>query len=214
MFIAFDGIDGAGKSSICKNIANELEKNYSICIYDMGKLGFLDDIIDNIKKGNYLCSAEVRECVYYLEGYLFSDLIAKKYLKDREKHILIDRYILSFMSYGPLNGMSTDVINLLSTSMVWPDFYFYIDTQPNIALNRIKSERVIAKPEIGYKNELGSNEKNNREKFIKHQTLVRNNFLQAVRMSEKKIYTINNDENSNRALEEIKNILGVKLKIY
>ncbi|GFI47458.1 thymidylate kinase [Lachnospiraceae bacterium] len=192
MFIAFDGIDGAGKSTIYKKIAHELEKNYSVQVFDMGCLGFLDDIIEGIKKGKYLCSAEIRECIYYFEGCLFSDLIVGKYLKDKYKHILIDRYLLSFLSYGPLNGVSIDKVSLLTSKMKWPDYYFYVDVQPEIALNRIKNKRNIVKPEIGYKNELETNEKENHAKFISHQTLVRKNFKQAIQFVGKKVYSINN----------------------
>ena len=63
MFIAFDGIDGAGKTSIYESVAEKLQKNYKVKLFDMGNLGFLDNIIQNIKKGNYKCDAELRECI-------------------------------------------------------------------------------------------------------------------------------------------------------
>ena len=50
MFIAFDGIDGAGKTSIYESVAEKLRKNHKVKLFDMGNLGFLDNIIRGIKK--------------------------------------------------------------------------------------------------------------------------------------------------------------------
>lgn len=208
MFIAFDGIDGAGKNTIYENIANYLSKYYDVQVFDMGKLGFLDDIINNIKNGEYLCSSEIRECIYYFEGVLFSNNIAQKYINDPKKHILIDRYILSYMSYGPLNGMNINRIHKLCKNMVWPDYYFYIDTFPETALQRIAAYRNIDKPEIGYKNSLVSNEEKNRKRFIEYQTNVRNNFLQAIKNSSHLIHLIDNNGTVNQSIDTVKGILS------
>ena len=208
MFIAFDGIDGAGKNTIYENIANYLSKYYDVQVFDMGKLGFLDDIINNIKNGEYLCSSEIRECIYYFEGVLFSNNIAQKYINDPEKHILIDRYILSYMSYGPLNGMNINRIHKLCKNMVWPDYYFYIDTFPETALQRIAAYRNIDKPEIGYKNSIVSDEEKNRKRFIEYQTNVRNNFLQAIKNSSHLIHLIDNNGTVNQSIDTVKEILS------
>lgn len=207
MFIAFDGIDGAGKNTIYENIANYLSKYYDVQVFDMGKLGFLDDIINNIKNGEYLCSSEIRECIYYFEGVLFSNNIAQKYINDPKKHILIDRYILSYMSYGPLNGMNINRIHKLCKNMVWPDYYFYIDTFPETALQRIAAYRNIDKPEIGYKNSLVSNEEKNRKRFIEYQTNVRKNFLQAIKNSSHVIHFVDNNGTISQSIDRVKEIL-------
>ena len=207
MFIAFDGIDGAGKTSIYKSVAEKLRKNHKVKLFDMGNLGFLDNIIRGMKKGTYKCDAELRECIYYFEGNLFSDRIAKQYLADEKQYILIDRYILSYMSYGPLNGMDINQICDLCENMIWPDYYFFIDTSPVEALRRISTYRKIAKPEIGFKNILSNNENQNQQHFLSYQEQVYSNFRTAIMKSRKSIYIIDNNGNLSQPVSQIMNIL-------
>lgn len=211
MFIAFDGIDGAGKTTIYQKIADELSEDYEVQLFDMGKLGFLDDVIKNIKTGKNRCDANIREYLYYFEGNLFSDQIARRYVKDKKRHILIDRYILSYMSYGPLNGVPIEKIRLVTKQMIWPDLYFYIDTKPEIALERILKYRDIDKPEIGFGNSLSDNQNSNKDSFIKFQTQVRRNFQSAINMIKGDVHIIDNDISTSHAIENIKTILNQQI---
>lgn len=213
MFIAFDGIDGAGKTTIYHDVAKELGKNHSVQLFDMGKLGFLDNIIDKIKQGEYLCAAEIRECIYYFEGYLFSDYIAKKYIGDTNNHILIDRYVLSYLSYGPLNGMDISQIMNLCNNLILPDIYFYIDTLPNIAGERIFKKRQISKPEIGFKNVLSKDENQNKKKFIAYQEKVRQNFLAAIPLIDKKVHVIENSSDYSNTINTVMGILSQTMSL-
>ena len=209
MFIAFDGIDGAGKTTIYNKIAEYLSSKYYVQLFDMGKLGFLDDIIKKIKSKKLVCDAEIRECIYYFEGVLFSEKIAKKYMGNPDEHILIDRYILSFLSYGPLNGMDRCQIIKLIEGMVWPDYYFYVDIEPELALKRIILEREICRPEIGYKNNMPDNKSEISNKFISFQTNVRNNFIYSISQIPNKVYQINNNDDIELSINCVKDKLGL-----
>lgn len=212
MFIAFDGIDGSGKTTIYKEISNLLEQHGNeVKLFDMGNLGFLDNVIKKIKSGEYVCNAEIRECIYYFEGMLFSERIAKKYINNKTKHILVDRYILSYMAYGPTNGMNLKQINSLCETMVWPDLYFFIDTNPNIALERIAKYRKIHKPEVGFKNSLKNNEEENQLKFLNHQSVVYKNFETAIKKSKKQVHIIDNNDDLSISIIKIMKILNQKI---
>lgn len=181
LFIAFDGIDGSGKTSQVKMVANKLQDmGLSVCQYDMGKEGFFDEIFAKIKAGSMSCNAEIRELLYYFEGVLFGKDIVTPLLNNPSSIGIVDRYILSFNSYGPLNGVERTMIRKLTRSMPWPDFYFFINTTPDTAMSRIQQHRKIDRPEIGYRNNLDNNEDENYKKFLAHQSKVYENFLTSI----------------------------------
>lgn len=205
MFIAFDGTDGAGKTTLCKYVVTELKQKYdNVVLYDMGKLGFIDEVLLSIKYGETACSAEIRELLYYFEGNLFGNNIVSNALGRKQPIIIIDRYILSYFSYGPLNGVPIELINKLTNTMPWPDLYFYIDITPELAEKRISVYRKIDKPEIGFKNQLDtSNESINQLKFITHQSKVRENFHNAIKLFNKPVHIIDSKDEKQYKAEKI-----------
>lgn len=155
MFIAFDGIDGAGKTTQVDILKENLENlGMEVNLNNMGEEGFFDEIFQGIKKKQWTCSPEIREMLYYFEGTLLGEKIKEQRKVQSRKIEIVDRYILSFLSYGPLNGVELTTINKIVSDMSWPDIYFYIDMSPEQALERIKKYRKIDFPEIGCKNVL------------------------------------------------------------
>lgn len=184
MFIAFDGIDGAGKSSLLLKLSQKLQINgQEVEVANMGQLGYIDSYIKGIGNKKYNCSAEIRELLYYFEGILFSEKKACKYQRKKGKSLLIDRYILSYFAYGPLNGVPLEEIKMLTENMVWPDVYFYLDISPENAYNRISNYRKIQIPEIGYKNAKKGIDLS-KDNFLSHQLKVRGNFIKEIENSE------------------------------
>ncbi|MCM1187150.1 MAG: hypothetical protein NC251_10830 [Lachnoclostridium sp.] len=191
MFIAFDGIDGAGKSTQVEILANNLKmQRMDVKIYDMGKEGFLDEIFLGIKNKNLSCSSEIREMLYYFEGILFGEHIKDQRKKCNKRIEVVDRYMLSFLSYGPLNGVKNETISRIISRMPWPDIYFYIDILPESTLERIKKYRDIDLPEIGYKNALSNDKSTNDQNFLIYQTQVRKNYINAIECLRKKGNTV------------------------
>lgn len=201
MFIAFDGTDGAGKTSLCKEMFKKLKLiNLNSKLCNMGSLGYIDSELESIRNKKFTCPAEIRELLYYFEGNLFAyDL--NKVKGTQKENILIDRYLLSYYSYGPLNGIPLSNIKYLTQHMPWPDIYFFIDVPPEIAIKRILSYRTIDEPEIGYKKRL-NHAKLSYDNFIEHQSKVHSNFLQVVENSELQIITLD----GTQPLEVLSNI--------
>ena len=207
MFIAFDGIDASGKTTQVQ-ILNDylLTKGFKVNLYDMGKEGFLDEFFCELKLKRMVCSAEIRELLYYFEGVLFGKNVVAPLLKKVDCIGIVDRYLLSFYAYGPLNGISGEKIKLLTQSMPWPDLYFFVDTHPEQAINRIAKYRKINVPEIGYKNQLSDDEEQNREKFINFKNKVYNNFIYSITKAndnEKKIIIVD----GNKGEDELADIV-------
>lgn len=218
MFIAFDGIDAAGKSTQAQRLYNTLIKIGKIVqLYNMGEEGFIDEFFQQIKTKRMICNAEIRELMYYFEGTLFAKEIVEPLLKEPEKFGIVDRYLLSFFSYGPLNGISLKKIEELTKHIPWPDFYFFVDLKPETAIARISRYRKIDLPEVGYKNYLSENEEENQKKFMEHQKKVYDNYLYAIsRLKErgKEIIILDGNKSENELAQIIYDSVMKKSKLY
>ncbi len=204
MFIAFDGIDGSGKTSACLFTKNYLENNNKkVMLYNMGELGYLDKELKLLKHKKINCTSEIRELLYYFEGNLFSNNILEK-VTDKDHFCIIDRYLLSFLSYGPLNGVEYKRIDQLTSNMLLPNLYFYLDVSPETSYKRISKERNISVPEVGYKNNICTDDLElQRKQFISFQSKVRENFNYAINNNKSRMnIKIINGESSVKEREE------------
>ena len=177
MFIAFDGIDGAGKNTQIDLLAKHFEGlGKKSIILDMGGLPTFKKIIKEINKDCSQVNSILREVLYYFEGlYTNLEIIQKGAPNDI---YIIDRYYLSYLSYGPLNGVPREDVLYFTKYLVEPDFYFYIDVLPEITYERIIKYRQIDAPEIGFKNaEKWSKGNFGKDDYISFQSKVRQNFL-------------------------------------
>ena len=207
MFIAFDGTDGVGKTSQVQELCRRLQEiNIRSQPYDMGKEGFFDDIFEGIKSNRFTCTSEIRELLYYFEGVLFGNRIVKPLVMSNESVGIVDRYVLSFLSYGPLNGIPVERIKYLTQSMPWPNLYFFIDVPPEVTADRIRKDRKVALPEVGFKNALVSDEETNINNFIVHQKKVYDNFHRAIEMYQKEgmqVIIIDGNQPQNKITDSI-----------
>lgn len=181
MFIAFDGIDGVGKSTQVQLLSQYLTSiDEPHQVLNLGGYDRFKNIIKKVNENSIETSAFIRELIYYFEGlYTNLDIIQPR----REDSILIiDRYYLSYFAYGPLNGMTIEDISFFTKFLIEPDLYFYIDLLPEHSYERISKYRKLDAPEVGFDNYKKSETKKfEREAFIEFQTQVRNNYLQALK---------------------------------
>lgn len=180
MLIAFDGVDGAGKSTQLKMFTDFLGNNeIEYYFFDMGGFEYTKKYLYGIKHDDYNCNAELRELLYYFEGRLFTDFYLDNY-DTNSKVAICDRWTLTYLSYGQYNGISLEEVLYFTQKLVKPDLYFYLDIDPEVALERISQYRKIDKAEVGFKNQLSDNEIINRKKYLQVQRKIRNNFLDAI----------------------------------
>lgn len=206
MFIAFDGIDGSGKTTISKEVYNYYKKdNHSVELYDMGTYGVLDDFMHSIRNTKTKLPSEVRELLFYLEGKLFSEYITE----NEDKTIIADRYYLTYYAYGPLNGLNQETIWKLVHNLKKPNHYFFIDVPPETALKRISAYRKIDPPEIGYRNKLSANEENNRASYLIAQNEIYQNYLSAIKRFDFDVHLIDGLRDPHEILEEVISVIGI-----
>lgn len=69
MFIAFDGIDGSGKSTQVDFLEKYLkEKKRKYNVLTLGQNSYFKELINNISEKRIVVPGEVREYLYYFEG--------------------------------------------------------------------------------------------------------------------------------------------------
>lgn len=125
MFIAFDGMDGAGKSTQVERLEAWLrESGWVVHRLDLGRTPYFYELLQRINSRELSVPAEIREMIYYFEG-LYANI---NYIRTtaRDEFVLIDRYYLSYFAYGLENGMTEEQIAFYTKNLIEPDLYFFL----------------------------------------------------------------------------------------
>lgn len=202
MLIAFDGGDGAGKTSQLKLLADYLNENsIDYYIFDMGGFEYTKKYLYNLKNHKLECSPELRELLYYYEGRLFTDYYKRI---SNATIVICDRWILTYIAYGQFNGIELNELEFFLKDLAIPDLYFYLDVSPETTLKRIKKNRKsFSAPEIGLKNTLSNDESENERNFIKTQTKIKEYYENAIKNMQYSIVRINAEQD----IREIQNVI-------
>jgi len=194
-YIAIEGIDGSGKTTIANLLYNNLSKRYNKVI--LMKEPYDNDLSKKIKE---IISKEHEKNLDY--GYLLALLFTadrsiknidlKKYLNN-DYIIISDRSIYSTFSYQILyEGMDIEWLKCISKYIIRPDITFILDIDPKIAVERIN---LRGKNITSYEN-------------IEFLRKVRENFLKLKEIfPEDNIIYIDGEEKPEEILEKILNII-------
>lgn len=148
MFITFEGVDGCGKSTQMRFLAEYLQ---SIGV----------DVVTTREPGGCTISEQIRDMLLSLDNYEITDMTeALLYAAARCQHVdeiirpacdagkivLCDRFIDSSLAYqGSGRGLGIDRImdlNRYAIGDMMPDKTFFIDFPPEMAFNRMSKKRV------------------------------------------------------------------------
>ncbi|WP_231433872.1 dTMP kinase [Candidatus Nanopusillus massiliensis] len=141
-YIAIEGIDGSGKTTIANLLYNELSKKYNKLI--LMKEPYDKDLSKKIKE--IILKEHEKNLDYgYLLALLFTadrsikNIDLKKYLND-DYIIISDRSIYSSFSYQILyEGIDIEWLKCISKYIIKQHITFVLDIDPKIAMERINS---------------------------------------------------------------------------
>lgn len=146
LFIAFEGIDGSGKSTQVKLLTDSLKKSghkvYSTCEPTDSPIG---SVIRNIFK--HRIEADHRVIAGLFVADRLDHLLNKTngILKKLEEGytVITDRYYFSSYAYQGVHMPLDWVIeaNSLSADLLRPDLNIYIDVSPDISMKRLTNGR-------------------------------------------------------------------------
>jgi dTMP kinase len=194
-YIAIEGIDGSGKTTIANLLYNELSKRYNKVI--LMKEPYDNDLSKKIKE--IILKEHEKNLDYgYLLALLFTadrsikNIDLKKYLNN-DYIVISDRSIYSTFSYQILyEGIDIEWLKCVSKYIIRPDITFILDVDPKIAVERINSR---GKNITSYEN-------------IEFLRKVRENFLKLKEIfPEDNIIYINGEEKPEEILEKILKII-------
>lgn len=146
LFIAFEGIDGSGKSTQVKFLSENLTKaGYKVYATAEPTKGPIGSLIRNIMRG--AMEADHRTIAALFTADRLDHLLNKtngilKKIEDGYT-VITDRYYFSSYAYHGTH-MSMDWViqaNSLAANLLRPDITIYIDIPPEISMNRIHSGR-------------------------------------------------------------------------
>jgi dTMP kinase len=143
VFIVIEGLDGSGKTTQSKILANKLSENHKVLYTAEPSHGKVGTFIRN-------------ECLYE-EKRLPTEVEALLFAADRVEHlqtelapalsegkiIICDRYIYSSLAYQGSAGLSLDWIKTINARALEPDFALYIDVPPERVLERLQRKKSV-----------------------------------------------------------------------
>ncbi len=195
MLISFEGIDGAGKTTVARKVHEFLnKKGFKVCLFR--------------EPGGTSEGEKIREIILNYETdprtelFLFlasrSSLVKRKVIPCIEKGyiVLLDRFTDSTVAYqGYGRGFDIDFVKKLcefSSYGIKPDITFLLDISPEEALKRLNRERTRFE-------EL---------EFLKK---VREGFLKIAREEKERIVIIDASSSEEEVLKEVLKVLKGRL---
>ncbi|WBL31237.1 dTMP kinase [Candidatus Phytoplasma sacchari] len=203
MFISFEGCEGSGKTTLANYLFSKIFSQYPV-ILTKEPGGIENDLYKfNILIKKLLLKFN-NKIDYYTEALLYAanrvEHLKKVIIPSlKEKKIVIcDRYIDSSFAYqGYARGLGKKFIHNINkfACKYYPNITFYLDLEPEIGLERIKTKR---KDKIEYFD----------LQNIEFHKKVREGYLKICKQYPKRIYKIN----ANHSLDSIKEIIEFKIK--
>ncbi|MFP3260703.1 MAG: dTMP kinase [Sulfolobus sp.] len=167
--IAFEGIDGSGKSSQARLLKDWLEaKGVPVYLTEWNSSEWLHETIKEAKKKNLLTPLTYS----LIHATDFADRY-EKYILPMYKAgyvVICDRYIYTAYARDTVRGLSLEWVKDLYSFAIKPDITFYIRVEAQEALRRLKENRHKIKP-----NEAGSDifpDLKPEDGFLKYQSKV------------------------------------------
>lgn len=144
VFIAFEGLDGSGKTTQLNLLHNRLLARKIKCQQEREPSdGLLGLIARGAIKKKISLSAQTMALLFAADRYehVLNDI--KPYL-DKGVHVLTDRYILSSFAYQGMTSSFDELYtyNKHAIELLMPDLTIYIDADPKRCLRRMGISRI------------------------------------------------------------------------
>lgn len=168
VLIAFEGIDGSGKSSQATLLKDWVEMKRDAYLTEWNSSDWIHDIIKEAKKKDLLTPLTFS----LIHATDFSDRYERYILPMLKSGFVVisDRYIYTAYARDSVRGVDINWVKKLYSFAIKPDITFYIRVPPEVALERIKKSKRKIKPQ-----EAGSDifpGLSLEEGFLKYQSMI------------------------------------------
>ena len=143
IFVAIEGIDGAGKTSLVQEVAALLDcEKSNIVICGGGYFETTKEVLRHVREKE-TASSYTMGLVYALDYFMQMEFLIMPALYEG-KVVLSDRYIFSSFAYNLAYGLDIDWNKTIYRNSLKPDLVFFLDTPPSLALERRRDSDPIA----------------------------------------------------------------------
>lgn len=190
-YIALEGIDGSGKTTISKILCERIEKSGKKCT--LVKEPWNEEIKNLLSKHPTLNPiAEVY--IFAADRLVLHATKLAKELTDDNTVVVSDRSYIASYVYQTLRGASMELVKSINSFAITPDAVFVLDITPETAIKRLSQKKV------------------NQLKHLEDQKMLgqlRSKYLELVDvLKEPKLYLINAEKSVENVTEEIMGILA------
>ncbi|BDC18929.1 dTMP kinase [Acidianus sp. HS-5] len=202
ILIAFEGIDGSGKSSQASLLKDWIEMKRDAYLTEWNSSEWIHDIIKEAKKKNLLTPITFS----LIHSTDFTDRYEKYILPMLRTGFVVisDRYIYTAYARDSVRGVEIDWVKKLYSFAIKPDVTFYIRVPAEVALERIKKARRNIKPqEAGY--DVFTNLPAE-EGFLKYQSMILDAYDKMAK--EENFVVIDGNKTPREIQIEIRKVLG------
>lgn len=142
-FICIEGIDGSGKTTQAKLLANRLKISHN-AVYtaepSRGKIGtyIKKSYLYGEKRLSIVLEALLfaADRIEHLENEIFPSL-------DKGRLVISDRYVYSSLAYQGAAGLSLNWIKKINEHALEPDLAVFIDVNPETVMRRLKPKKSV-----------------------------------------------------------------------
>lgn len=135
--IAFEGISGAGKSHVICEVYNFYRnRNQKAAIVEWNSNSLIRKIMKLFNKANIL-TKEVYSFLQWI-SFLIDYFTVILPLLRKDYYVIADRYIYTGLTRDVVNGAKFRLGQLISLFVRQPDYIYFIDTPPDVCLERIE----------------------------------------------------------------------------
>lgn len=161
-FIAIEGIDGAGKTTLAHILSATLKQmGYSILNCGRSYFDSTHTLLDMARQSKHAVPYTIA-MAYALDYFMQMDMVIKPALANGEI-VLSDRYIFSSIAYNTAFGLEKSWSLTVYRASLLPHKTFFLEIDPNLAVTRQEDDDPLAR---GF-----SQDK------LEFQHVVRNNYL-------------------------------------
>lgn len=153
-FIAFEGANGVGKSTVIKKIYDRLSSEGKEVVLtnepSNTKMGLLSREIANEITGKSLACLGASDRFYHVENIILPEI-------NKGKIVLSDRNILSAFVFNKMDGISFEYTERLYEGITYPEVVILLYASPQIVYERLKKRDELTRYEkvrIGYEQEV------------------------------------------------------------
>ncbi len=140
LFIAFEGLDGSGKTTQVKLLAKNLRENEKTVLTTSEPTNnLIGGLIRGVLTKQWQIPAEGLQLLYAADR---SHHLDHEIIPNLEKGnvVITDRYAFSSIAFGSI-GTSIEWLKEINKNFIIPDVTFYIKISPSVGINRIFKSR-------------------------------------------------------------------------